>query len=30
MVSEEQLFLRFKGKAIVLDSNLLLVFLSGF
>lgn len=30
MVSEEQLFLRFKGKAILLDSNLLLVFLSGF
>ena len=30
MVSEEQLFLSFKGKAIVLDSNLLLVFLSGF
>jgi len=30
MVSEEQLFLRFKGKAVLLDTNLLLVFLSGF
>jgi rRNA-processing protein FCF1 len=30
MISEEQLFLRFKGKAVLLDSNLLLVFLAGF
>jgi len=29
MVDEEQLFFRFKGKAVLLDSNLLLVFLSG-
>jgi rRNA-processing protein FCF1 len=29
MTSEEQLFARFAGKAVLLDSNLLLVFLSG-
>lgn len=30
MVSEEHLFSRFKGKAVLLDANLLLVFLAGF
>jgi hypothetical protein len=29
MIAEEELFLRFKGKAVLLDSNLLLVFLAG-
>jgi hypothetical protein len=29
MLNEEQLFFRFKGKAVLLDSNLLLVFLTG-
>lgn len=30
MISEEHLFSRFKGKAVLLDANLLLVFLAGF
>lgn len=29
MITEEQLFLHFKGKAVLLDSNLLLVFMAG-
>lgn len=30
MIGEEQLFLRFRGKSVLLDSNLLLVLLAGF